>query len=90
MQEMNVDLTLITAIWMGGSVLLVPLAGLTARYGLKPLLDSVARMRAADRSAGNEAELDVRFAAVERRLRDLAQSVDRLAAESRGEHARVA
>ena len=81
------NLTLIAAIWMGGAVLLVPLAGFTARFGLKPLLDSVARMRAAERAARVEPELDARFAALEHRMRDLTRAVDRLAAESGAGHA---
>ena len=83
MPDFNVDLTALAAIWMGGSVLLVPLAGITARYGIRPLLDSVARMRAAG-AARREAEaLEGRFAALERGMDDLARAVDRLAEESR-------
>lgn len=80
MPDLNVDLTSIAAIWMGGSVLLVPLAGLTARFGIMPLLDSVARLRAAGRAG--EAP-DTRLEALERRLAELARAVDRLAEESR-------
>ncbi len=85
MGPLNVDLTLITAIWMGGSVLLVPLAGLTARFGLKPLLESVARVRAAGREAQGGAEAQARFDALEARLAELAAAVERLASEPRGE-----
>ncbi|MEW5928802.1 MAG: hypothetical protein AB1941_15175 [Gemmatimonadota bacterium] len=82
MPEFNVDLTALAAIWMGGSVLLVPLAGITARYGIRPLLDSVARLRAAGARPDTEA-LEGRFAALERGLDDLGRAVDRLAEESR-------
>ena len=82
MPDLNIDLTAISAIWMGGSVLLVPLAGLTARFGIKPLLDSVARVRAAGHG-GEAADLEARFDAMERGLRDLARSVERLSEESR-------
>lgn len=87
MQELHVDLTTLAALWIGCAVLLVPLAGLTARFGFKPLLEAVSRMRAADRRARAEAELDVRFAALEQHLRDLTRAVDRLAAESQRGHA---
>lgn len=86
MPEFNVDLTALAAIWMGGSVILVPLAGITARYGIRPLLDSVARLRAAGPRAESEA-LEGRFAAMERSLDDLARAVDRLAEESRHDRA---
>lgn len=89
MQEFNVDLTMIAAIWMGAALLMVPLVGLTARFGFKPLLDSVARMRASDRATRDQAEQDARYAALERRVRELTRAVDRLNAESRREHAVV-
>jgi hypothetical protein len=82
MPDLNVDLTALAAIWMGGSVILVPLAGLTARYGIRPLLDSVARLRAAG-GRGEAEALEGRFAALERGMDDLARAVDRLAEESR-------
>lgn len=81
MPDFNADLTLIAAIWMGGSILLVPLAGLAARFGLKPLLDSVARVRAAGRDDRAEA-LASRVRALETGLDELARAVDRLADES--------
>ncbi|HEV2734068.1 MAG TPA: hypothetical protein VGV85_04480 [Longimicrobiaceae bacterium] len=86
MPEFNVDLTALAAIWMGGSVILVPLAGITARYGIRPLLDSVARLRAAGAPGESEA-LEGRFAALERGLDDLSRAVDRLAEESRHDRA---
>jgi hypothetical protein len=86
MPDFNVDLTALAAIWMGGSVILVPLAGITARYGIRPLLDSVARLRAAGARPETEA-LEGRFEALERGLEDLARAVDRLAEESRHDRA---
>lgn len=80
MQDLNLDLTSIAAIWMGGSVLMVALAGLTARFGLVPLLDSVARLRAAGRAQA--AAPDARLEALERRLAELARAVDRAAEEA--------
>lgn len=81
MPDLNVDLTTLAAIWMGGSALLVPLAGLTARFGLRPLVDSVARMRAA--RPADDAGMQTRFEALERRMEEMARAVDRLADESR-------
>lgn len=82
MPDFNVDLTALAAIWMGGSVLLVPLAGITARYGIRPLLESVARVRAAG-ARGHVEVLESRFAAMEQGLDDLSRAVDRLTEESR-------
>jgi hypothetical protein len=44
MQILPVDLTAIVAIVMGVSVVLIPVAGLTVRYALKPLVESLARV----------------------------------------------
>jgi hypothetical protein len=41
MEVMPVDLTAIVAIVMGISVILVPVIGLTARFALKPLVESL-------------------------------------------------
>jgi hypothetical protein len=41
MQVLPVDLTAIVAIVMGISVILVPVIGLTARFALKPLVESL-------------------------------------------------
>lgn len=57
----HVDLTTIVAIWMAGSILLVLALALAARFALKPVLDSVARLREARVS-----ELERRFTRLER------------------------
>jgi len=72
----SVDLTAMLAIWVAGVLLLVAVAGLAARLGLKPVLDSVARLRAAGRGG---AELEERFAGVERQLRAVSGRLDRVA-----------
>jgi len=63
-------------VWIVAVVALVPLAGLTARFGLKPVLDSVARLRAAGRGAH---EMEERFTRLEEQIRALAGAIDRLA-----------
>jgi len=73
----DIDLTTIAAIWMGGVVLLVPLVGLVARFAVAPLLDSVARLRRAG-SAPADAELSERFDRLELELARLAGAVQRL------------
>lgn len=70
MEGMHIDVTEVAAIWMGGLLLLVPLLGLTLRFAVKPLLDSVARLREAGAAAASEAisELDLRLALVEQQI----------------------
>jgi hypothetical protein len=44
MQILPIDLTAIVAIVMGVSVVLIPVAGVTARFALKPLVESLVRV----------------------------------------------
>ena len=73
------DITLIAALWLGSSVLMLPLLALTARFGLVPLVEAVADMRAAGRTP-RSAALERRLATVERALAELASG----ASSSRG------
>ncbi len=75
MSGMNIDITAITAILMGGLLLLVPLAGATLRYGVAPFFAALAELRAAGSTAGSTSEsagaLTRRLEAIEERIRDL-------------------
>lgn len=44
MQVLPIDLTAIVAIVMGLLTVLIPIAGLTARFALKPVVESMARL----------------------------------------------
>jgi hypothetical protein len=75
------DLATVVAIWMGGAILLVPLMALLARFGIAPVLDSIARIRAGGsgaRSGGSEARVEARVAEMEARLRELKRAVEQL------------
>jgi len=63
-----IDLTALVAIMMGSLMFLIPIAGLTARYALKPIVESMARLR--DSSSRDEA-----VALIERRLALIEQEV---------------
>ena len=67
----NLSLANVLALWIVGAVLMVPLAGMTARWGLAPVLRAVARVRRAAPDDLDELRGEVRA---------LAASVDRLAA----------
>ena len=45
MEVMPVDLTAIIAVIMGMLVVLIPIAGLTARFAIKPIAESMAKLR---------------------------------------------
>jgi hypothetical protein len=68
---MNIDLTAITAILVGGMLLLIPLAGVTLRYGITPLLAALAELRAAGLTGETASAVNQRLAAMEERIADL-------------------
>jgi hypothetical protein len=45
MQVESIDLTAIVAIIMGMLTVLIPITGLTARFAIKPITESLARLR---------------------------------------------
>jgi hypothetical protein len=45
MQVESIDLTAIVAIIMGMLTVLIPITGLTARFAIKPIAESLARLR---------------------------------------------
>jgi len=69
---MPVDYTAIIAVIMGSLMFLIPIAGFTARFAMKPIVESIAKLR--DSSARGEA-----IEMVERRLALLEQEVQSVA-----------
>jgi len=62
------------------AIFLVPSIGLTARFALKPIVESVLRLRdALDRERAVAAVQDPRFTALQQEVTDLRETVDRLA-----------
>ena len=88
MAGLDVDITTLMAIWMGGLLLLVPLAGLTARYALKPVLDSVAAIRRAGAGAPMD-DFELRFARMERQMATLQTTLEDWQRERRSAAERV-
>ena len=73
-----IDLTGIVAVVMGLLVVLIPVAGLTARFALKPIAEAVARMREAQ---GSQRELELmarRVALLEQQLSHVETDVRQL------------
>lgn len=71
MQVLPIDLTAIVAVIMGMLVVLIPIAGVTARFALKPLVESLA---AAMQSREQHQALQI----TERRVALLEQQVESL------------
>lgn len=75
------DLATVVAIWMGGAILLVPLMAVLARFGIAPVLDSIARIRgvgSSARSGGSEPSAEARLAEMETRVEELKRAVEQL------------
>ncbi len=68
----------IVAIVMGMLTVLIPITGLTLRFALKPIAESVAKMREAE-GAGRELSLVVqRVALLEQQIAGMDTSIERL------------
>ena len=75
----NLNITLIAVVWLGSSIVALPLLAFTARFGLVPLVEAVAEVRAAGRAPLLPHAAELRIAGIERGLAALAASVERIA-----------
>jgi len=76
-----IDLTSIIAIVMGMLVVLIPVAGLTARFALKPVVEALARYRESQHAGQHIALLEQRVALLEQQTQALESGVERLSEE---------
>lgn len=77
-----IDLTAIVAIVMGMLVVLIPVAGVTARFALKPIVEAIARMRESQAAGQEVGLLERRVALIEQQVQQIDGSVDRLSEAS--------
>ena len=71
----------IVAIVGGLLCLLIPIAGLTARFAMKPIVDSMAKLKEAQAGGGQASDvrrLEQRVAAIEHQLEGVDSSLQRL------------
>ena len=68
MQVAPIDLTAIVAIVMGMLVVLIPIAGLTLRFAIKPITESVAKLRESGMEKQKVDLLERRMALIEQEL----------------------
>ena len=76
-----VDLVGLVAVIMGCLMALIPIAGLTARFALKPIVEAIARMRESGTTNETIRLLERRLALLEQEqqaLLDMRTEVDRL------------
>lgn len=81
MDVLPIDLTAIIAVIMGMLVVLIPVAGLTARFALKPVVEAIAHMRSHQGERQELAILERRMALMEQQLQLVEGSVERLGEE---------
>ncbi len=70
-----IDITSIIGVSMGMMVILIPIAGLTARFALKPIAEAVARMREAQGTHRELQLVEQRLALMEQQLSNLETDV---------------
>ena len=71
----------VVAIVLGSLMFLIPIAGLTARFAFKPIVESMARLRELQASAPGSAdvkELEQRVGKIEQQLEGMDVSLQRL------------
>ena len=79
MDVLPIDLTSLLAVFMGISIVLVPVIGITARFALKPTVEALARLFEHRGMEDTVAILERRMALMEQQMESLDGSVKRLA-----------
>ncbi len=79
MQVLPVDLTALLAVFMGISIVLIPIIGITARFALKPTVEALARLFEHKGMEDTVGILERRMALLEQQMESLDGSVKRLA-----------
>lgn len=77
-----IDVTGVIAVVMGLMVVLIPVAGVTARFALKPIAEAVARMREAQGTNRELQLIEQRLALMEQQLSGLETDVRRVEEKS--------
>lgn len=73
-----IDLTALLAVFMGISVVLIPIIGLTARFALKPTVEALSRVFEKRGSDETISILERRMALIEQQLESIGSSLQRL------------
>ncbi len=73
-----VDWVALAGVIMGTLIILIPVAGLTARFALKPIVEAVARMRQTQGAAEHLALVEQRLALLEQQQANTESDVGRL------------
>jgi hypothetical protein len=72
----------IIAILIGGLVVLIPVAGITARFALKPIIEAISQLKSGASADQRTAYLEQRLSLVEEQLHALERDNQRLLEEN--------
>ena len=82
MEVMPVELTGLIGTIGGILIVLIPVAGLTARFALKPIVEAISKAREVPGASREAAILEQRVALLEQQLRNVETNVERLVEDS--------
>lgn len=75
---MPIDLTALLAVFMGTSIVLIPVLGITARFALKPTVEALSRFFERRGSEETISILERRMALMEQQIESIESNVQRL------------
>ncbi len=78
MQVLPIDFVALVAVIMGVSIVLIPVAGLTARYALKPIVEAIGRYFEGQGTQESIQIVERRLGLLEHQLDELQGSLNRL------------
>lgn len=78
MQVLPIDLTAVIAVILGCLTILIPVAGLTARFALKPVVEALGKNRLAQADRDQLESLAGRLELVEQQLARIETDVERI------------
>ena len=82
MDVLPIDMTALAGTIGGILIVLVPVAGLTARFALKPIVEAISRVREGQGAGREAAIMEQRIALLEQQIRNLEGNVERLVEDS--------
>ncbi|UCC49286.1 MAG: hypothetical protein JSV41_03660 [Gemmatimonadota bacterium] len=85
---MPIDVTAVMGVIMGSLVILIPIAGVTLRFAIKPIAEAMARIREGQRADREMALLQQRLDLLEQHLGGMESELHRLR-EAQEFHARL-
>jgi TolA-binding protein len=73
-----IDLVAVVAVFMGTLTVLIPIAGLTARFALKPMAEAIAKIKSAQGTSEQIAIMQQRLELMEQQMSAMESDVHRL------------